>query len=273
MSWLFSRALVEEFSEAACSDGEQSALSNSNPTLQAFCSPDKMMVYSRLSQSGMTYAPLTDDHGKDLLTWYQEAFLVKTFQSQEKDPALTVLVPGFGGKCTELLAKYDLDMSLWRTLPCSPRADLDIFSVTWPRAGMMRNGLCWGRTTWKPHMSGNVFGYLLKLPSLTKVRGEVNETPVRKSKVRMLPTLTCQDAKNNGGPSQLKRNSPPLNALVGGPLNPTWCEWLMGWPLEWTALKPLEMDKFQQWRRLHSRFYSEDYNMRKGKMKTIVPTT
>jgi DNA (cytosine-5)-methyltransferase 1 len=30
---------------------------------------------------------------------------------------------------------------------------------------------------------------------------------------------------------------------TSGQLNPTWVEWLMGWPLEWTDLKPLEMDK------------------------------
>ena len=30
----------------------------------------------------------------------------------------------------------------------------------------------------------------------------------------------------------------------GGKLNPEWVEWLMGWPLGWTDLKPLEMDKF-----------------------------
>ena len=30
---------------------------------------------------------------------------------------------------------------------------------------------------------------------------------------------------------------------ISGQLNPTWVEWLMGWPLEWTDLKPLEMDK------------------------------
>ena len=29
----------------------------------------------------------------------------------------------------------------------------------------------------------------------------------------------------------------------GGHLNPVWTEWLMGWPLEWTDLKPLEMGK------------------------------
>ena len=36
-----------------------------------------------------------------------------------------------------------------------------------------------------------------------------------------------------------------------GTLNPTWVEWLMGWPLGWTALEPLGTDKYQQWRRLH----------------------
>jgi hypothetical protein len=38
---------------------------------------------------------------------------------------------------------------------------------------------------------------------------------------------------------------------AGGKLNPTWVEWLMGWPLGWTDLKPLEMDKFQQWQQQH----------------------
>ena len=33
----------------------------------------------------------------------------------------------------------------------------------------------------------------------------------------------------------------------GGKLNPRWVEWLMGWPLGWTDLKPLATAKFQQW--------------------------
>jgi len=37
----------------------------------------------------------------------------------------------------------------------------------------------------------------------------------------------------------------------GGSLNPTWVEWLMGWPLGWTDLKPLETDKYQQWLQQH----------------------
>ena len=40
---------------------------------------------------------------------------------------------------------------------------------------------------------------------------------------------------------------------VTGQLNPTWVEWLMGWPLGWTDLKPLETDKYRQWLQLHGR--------------------
>ena len=34
-------------------------------------------------------------------------------------------------------------------------------------------------------------------------------------------------------------------------LNPQWVEWLMGWPIGHTDLKPLETDKFQEWRQQH----------------------
>jgi hypothetical protein len=77
MSWLFSRALVEEYSEAICSDGEQSVPSSGNPIPQAYCAPDKMTAFSNLSQYGMTYAVLMENHGKELLTLYREAFLAK----------------------------------------------------------------------------------------------------------------------------------------------------------------------------------------------------
>jgi len=33
-------------------------------------------------------------------------------------------------------------------------------------------------------------------------------------------------------------------------LSAYWTEWLMAWPIAWTDLRPLAMDKFQQW--LHS---------------------
>ena len=53
----------------------------------------------------------------------------------------------------------------------------------------------------------------------------------------MYPTPTVQDAKNNGGPSQSLRNTPPLNAVVGGKLNPNFVEYLMGFPQNWTQIE------------------------------------
>jgi hypothetical protein len=55
--------------------------------------------------------------------------------------------------------------------------------------------------------------------------------------VRMWPTPTTQYAANNAGPSQYQRNSLPLNAEVGGALNPMWVEWLMGFPPHWTLVE------------------------------------
>lgn len=57
------------------------------------------------------------------------------------------------------------------------------------------------------------------------------------SYARLFPTPTVHDAYNCGGPSQFRRNTKPLNAEVGGGLNPRWVEWLMGWPPEWTNAK------------------------------------
>jgi len=46
-------------------------------------------------------------------------------------------------------------------------------------------------------------------------------------------------------PGQL---TPPMR------LNPDWVEWLMGWPIGHTELKPLVTDKYQEWQQQHSIF-------------------
>lgn len=51
-----------------------------------------------------------------------------------------------------------------------------------------------------------------------------------------LPTLTASNYGSNqgggGGRSGQVRQS--LRSLTGAPLNPVWCEWLMGFPTNWT---------------------------------------
>jgi hypothetical protein len=54
----------------------------------------------------------------------------------------------------------------------------------------------------------------------------------------LYPTPTCNDSKNNNPPSQRTENgrhSDQLNVVAGGSLNPDWVEWLMGFPIGWTA--------------------------------------
>ena len=82
MSWLFSQALVVEYSQASSLDGAQSAQSSGSHIQQAYCAPDKMTAFSKLSRFGMTYKPLTATHGEELLTSYLAAFHAKTSQPQ-----------------------------------------------------------------------------------------------------------------------------------------------------------------------------------------------
>lgn len=74
------------------------------------------------------------------------------------------------------------------------------------------------------------------------------------------PTPTCHDAKlAHPAPNKTAQGSPCLTERIleqetsGGTLNPTWVEWLMGWPLGWTDLKPLATDRFRSWLQQHSR--------------------
>jgi DNA (cytosine-5)-methyltransferase 1 len=75
------------------------------------------------------------------------------------------------------------------------------------------------------------------------VQDSMSQTPHKK-----WPTPTVQDSENDAGPSQWKRDTSPLNVEVHrrngktattktGQLNPTWVEWLMGYPEGWTVLE------------------------------------
>ena len=84
MSWLFSQALVEEYLGENCLDGKQSAPLNGKPTQQVYCAPGKMTDFSRLSQFGMTFKPLMENLGEELLTLYLAGFRAKTSAQQAR---------------------------------------------------------------------------------------------------------------------------------------------------------------------------------------------
>jgi hypothetical protein len=307
MSWLFSQALVEEYLEANCLDGEQSAPLSGNPTQQACCAPDKMTVFSKLSRYGMTYKPLTETRGEELLMLYREVFHAKTLAQQEKAQESTESEAGCGEKWHASFARYDPDTSLWKTPQCSLLGGLDEFLETWPQWGLMRDGECWEQRMLEQTIRGTGFGLspdnvsAFHTPNTTGLDGGSNSrkalrarmekqkwpTPVaskggawrgdgqvsmvarnvetyeeyllltqgssKKKRDKYWPTPQASDNRDRGNmsnPSIQRRVAIGKQIMLSqsvdptsGQLNPTWTEWLMGWPLGWTDLKPSEMDK------------------------------
>ena len=301
MSWLYSQALVEEYLGDTSLDGEQSVQLNGNPTQQAYCASDKMKEFSRLSRFGMTFKPLTEDRGEELLTLYLEGFHAKTSAPQEKAQDLMENDQECGRTWRGWLAKYDPNTSLWKTPQCSLLGEEQESLETLPKWGMTVNGLLWEQPMLEPITRGTESGskprhslptptcnpHLPNLKSNTTgpknlmqvANGEwehlmplkqtwptpdancgqrgtqPNWTPKRKSgqpaqytinqAVRdKYPTPTAHNAKECNAPSEQNRNTPTFATHAGGKLNPMWVEWLMGWPLGWTDLKPLETDKY-----------------------------
>ncbi len=54
------------------------------------------------------------------------------------------------------------------------------------------------------------------------------------------------------------QSCPGTQTQQKGQLNPSWVEWLMGWPIGWTELKPLVTDKFRNVQQWHSTFSQKD---------------
>ena len=194
------------------------------------------------------------------LTSSAEVFRARTSASPEKGRALPVSGQVFGTKCIESLASFDPVTSSWRT---SQRCFLEgwkPYSGSFPRSGMTRSGTLFRlrplvhRTaeivfgSWPtPSASGMPREGTVRMCRQRWLAGDVTleeataiaGRDVRKSQGKvpaMLPTPTVQDASNNGGPSQSQRNTPPLNAVAGGKLNPQWVEGLMGFPEGWTEV-------------------------------------
>ena len=272
MSWLYSQVLVEAFLEDISLDGEQCVQSSGSSTPQAYCAPDKMTGFSRLSRFGMTFKPLKENLGEELLTLYLAAFHAPTFPQQEKEQELMEKPLECGEKWRGSFTKYDPDTSLWRTHQCSLLGDLEEFSETWPQWGLMRDGECWEQTTLERTIRGTESGSLENWPtprSCSAMAATITPESAWNEKrnpnletivgQRMFPTPTTRDYKGANGFETTKRKIADgqrahMGQLpnvvqhleqrpIGGTLNPNWVEWLMGWPLGWTDLKPLEMDK------------------------------
>lgn len=260
MSWLYSQALVAEYSRANCWEIPPSAPLSATELPQAFSCDDRTRATFNHSRSGMTCGLLTAEHGAALLTWFLGASRAKTSALPAAAMAWTESEADSGEKWRALFAKWNHASCEWRIPQCSLLEDSEPFSETWPRSGLMRDGTCYLLPTVAPSISVNASGSLLPTPT---VCGNYNAKGASKkagdglaTALKRMPTLVARDHRSPGR-SRLERTGSKagdhLPNVVGGPLNPDWCEWFMGFPIGWTASEPLETRKYQEWRQQHGK--------------------
>lgn len=232
MSWLYSQALVEEYLAENFSGGAQSAQSSGSHTQQAYLSPDRMMAFSHLFQSGMTYRPLTATHGEALLMSYLAAFHAPTFQQQERMQRESPDKPlECGDTWPGSLEKSSPNQYSLKIAQCWPTEGLKQSFQTWPRWGLMRDGVCLGQ---KP----------LVLDTNAIACGSWG-TPTTSQDYKPVRPLAPSEANGTHGKILVGSIGKEHPHLIGRYLKPLVTEYLMGWPIGWTDLKPLEMDKCQ----------------------------
>jgi len=278
VSWIFSKALLEslpcsqgrvgESSPATFSDGEPFAQLNVMPTPQQFWRNDKTMDVLKRSPFGLTWRALTEDRGEELLTLYREVFPVRTSPAPEKEQASKGREADSGENLPESLARFDRDTSSWRTAQCLLFEDSTECLETLPRWGTTRNGELWERTM-PEHLTSETASGSWPTPTSRDHKGPGPNGRWREGKLQ-LDTLdravqrwpTPRTPSKSGGGTGLDGGSgarammseKDRKELTGGTLNPPWVEWLMGWPIGWTDLNALEMDRFQQWQHSHGEY-------------------
>ena len=178
-----------------------------------------------------------------------------------------------GRKQPESFASYDRDTHCWRTFQVSLlTSTLEEYSESWPRSGMMRNGIAYQLQPLVPLTKETGFG--LWLTPRANEHCEKPETFIKRMGDRgshcrgtlsaqvMWPTPHgfSQDGKSHGpsgnelgnavnrsmlptptarayqSPGEHGQGGQNLATVIGGSLNPTWVELLMGYPPGWTDL-------------------------------------
>ena len=122
------------------------------------------------------------------------------------------------------------------------------------RSGMMRNGIVYPRVPLVP-LTGGIGSGLWRTPDASIVSGGAANAEDRKRQGHaiglhdqvntpsMWPTPTARDhfpphtAEYIAAKKAQGHGMSNLNDRVGGSLNPTWVEWLMGYPQNWTSLE------------------------------------
>lgn len=148
MSYTYLLESGEESSAECYSDIPASVLSRLSPTAEKSSCNASATESSQNSQSGTTCELSTANRGAEKSTVSAEASRAKTSPQQAKARGLTESEVGYGASSPVLLARYDRDTRSWKTPQCSLFGDSVECLETFPRSGMMQNGVLWELTMW-----------------------------------------------------------------------------------------------------------------------------
>jgi len=261
MSWHFSQALVEDFSRANCSDGEQFAPLKSTNMPVAYCWHDRTTESLSLFQYGMTQAHSTEDLGGDVLAWCQAGSPAQTSASPVPCGDATDSmenVAACGGISSESSTKSSPAMCGQRTPLNLPGRDLTKSFKPFPSEGTFAAGSLSELKIADCRTSESVYGFSLPTPTSRDWKDTPGMGTTRndgKTRLDRLPMLLFECVRSAG--IQWKQMAATdaqtvsvrgLNVTIAGKSYcPELPEWLMGWPIGWSDLQPLAMDKYQLW--------------------------
>jgi hypothetical protein len=258
MSWHYLRVAGGESLQDICLGGDVLQPLKSKTIHDEFYCNGSLMDSYLDSLSGTMLQHSMENLGAEKSMSFQGDFLAKTSALQAEAQDLTENNPQCGITWRGWLAKFDQDSYSWKTAQCSFIEESGESLVTFPVSGMTRNGLLWElpmlahrtsateRGLWRtPDTGGGGMQKQLSQGKTHRASGHSIQIRLQDqvNNPKLWPTPVQRMYKDKGYPSEYGRNEIPLAAQVGGPLNPDWVEWLMGWPIGWTDLKPLETDK------------------------------
>jgi hypothetical protein len=224
--------------EGSCLAGAPSALLKLIPMPEACCSHGNATGCSSRSPCGTTLEPSTGDRGAGTSTSLAGDSLAKTFHALAPAPGSPASNQGFGLSLLASLATFDRVTCSWKTRQISLLGGSESFSETWPRAGMMRDGTCWELTTSAPPTSATESGSWHTPRAHLKGWGvgrHMTKAQQRRTRADVHSTVLAEVDKYGQDP------------------RPSRIEWLMMWPIGWSALRPLATDKFQRWFASHGK--------------------
>jgi hypothetical protein len=227
MSWHYLQEQEAASWEGSCLDGAPSALLKLIPTPAASCSLDKQTGASNRSPFGMTLRRSTGTDGAEALTWFQGDSPARTYLPPEDAQESEANEAVSGLKWPGSLAKFNPALYGWRTPQCSLFEAWTWFSGTWPRWGMMRGGELFPLATPDFGMDANGSGLL----------------PTPKASMDGISPKTLAMVLRGDAEMSLPR----VLRMIGLTLQPSFAEWLMAWPADWTDCTQSATDKFRQW--------------------------